>query len=219
MSSAHALVALQAISPPLAIKLYKFNFCPADYLHPTRRSQFDGGVLNDQVWETRRARSSLSAHILKSLCVEEQACFDLNHAEWPLILLDADRLDRLQRFIAAFIFSAQVRHSVLHDEVMRWRARLGADAYKFALNGTKLLPKLERTEVEGNAGLLEAISNGWIEAAMSTAIEPLRLRASLKLQRDSIVPHVEPSTAQRLVHALISILEPEWRSFFPAVHT
>lgn len=217
MSFAHALVALQATSPPLAIALYKFNFCPADYLHPTRRPQFDGGMLNDQVWETRRARSSLSTHILKSLRVEDKACFDLNHAEWPLILLDADRLDRLQRFIAAFIFSAQVRHSVLHDEVMKWRARLGADAYKFALNGTKLLPRVERTELEGDAALLEAISNGWIEAAMSTAIEPLRLRANLKLQRNSIVPPVEPSTAQRLVHALISILEPEWRSFFPAV--
>ena len=68
-----------------------------------------------------------------------------------LILLDADRLDRLQRFIAAFIFSAQVRHSVLHDEVIKWRARLGADAYKFALNGTKLLPRVERFELEEDA--------------------------------------------------------------------
>ncbi len=219
MSAAHGLVALQAVSPSLAIKLYKFNFCPADYLHPTRRSQFDDGVLNDRVWETRRARSSLSAHILKRLCLEDQACFNLNHAEWPLILLDVDRLDRLQRFIGAFIFSAQVRHSVLHDEVIQWRARLGADAYKFAMNGTKLLPKLERMELDRDAALLEAISSGWIEAAMSTAIEPLRLRAGLKLQRDSIVPHVAPSTAQRLVHALISILEPEWRSLFPAVHS
>lgn len=218
MSATHGLVALQAISPSLAVKLYKFNFCPADYLHPTRRSQFDGGLLNARVWETQRARSSLSAHILKELCVDDRACFDLNHAEWPLILLDVDRLARLQRFIGAFIFSEQVRHSVLHDEVMQWRARLGADAYKFAMNGTRLLPKLEWTEMERDAALLESISCGWIQAAMSTAIEPLRLRASLKIQRDSILPHVAPSIAQRLVHTLISILEPEWRSLFPAVH-
>ena len=127
MSCTDAFVRLQKASPLLARRLYQFNFCPADYVHPSRRSSFDGGKLNARVWATPRARAALSLHILRSLDLEDKPCFDTSCTEWPLLLLDAAQLDRLGRHLAAVIFNRSIRHSVRHDEVVMWRARLGID--------------------------------------------------------------------------------------------
>jgi hypothetical protein len=211
------LVRLQATSPLLARKLYKFNFCPAEYVHPSRRFGFDEGKLHGRVWETTRARAALSLHILRSLDIEDKPCFDLNHSEWPLLLLEPAQLIRLQRHLAAVIFNPLIRHSVLHDEVVLWRARLGVDAYKFALNGFNLLPKTAWLQIDYDISQLEAVSYGLIEVAMTSAADPIRLRAALKLPDISVPPRIEVEFARKLVNALMSILEPEWRSYFLAI--
>ena len=212
----HPLTALLGSSPKLASDIYAFNFCPADYVHPTDREQFGGALVSDEIWRARRARAALSAHILKKMGLDKQPCFDLSHPEWPLVLLDASKLNRLQRHIMAFVFSPMVRHSIMHQEVIAWKTRLGPDAYKFALNGTTLLPRLELPKAALHAARAEELAYGCIEAAMSTAVEPLLLRARLKLPCSRIKPDTDAASAKRLVYALLSILEPEWRLFFPA---
>jgi hypothetical protein len=214
--TAYPLTALLAASPLLARYLYAFNFCPANYLHPTQRQQFGGDMLSEQVWQAQRARAALSAHILKTLGLEDEPCFDLHQREWPLILLDADRLGRLQRHVSALVFSPVIRRSIVHAEVVAWKKRLGPDAYKFALNGTSLLPRMQLPKTAGHPSEAEAVGYGWIEAAMSTATEAILRRAKLKLPFHRIVPATDAAGAQRLVYALLSILEPEWHLLFPA---
>jgi hypothetical protein len=126
------------------------------------------------------------------------------------------QLNRLQRHIAAVIFNPLIRHSLLHDDVVTWRERLGLDAYKFALNGYCLLPRAVWSHTDYDLSQLEALSYGMIEAAMKSADRPIRLRAVLKLPIISTPPEIEVRFAQKLVNALMSILEPEWRSYFPA---
>jgi type III secretion protein K len=214
--TAHPLTALLATSPLLARYLYAFNFCPANYLHPTQRQRFGGDLLSEEVWQAKRARAALSAHILKTLSLDDKPCFDLHQREWPLILLDTDRLGRLQRHVSALIFGPVIRRSIVHADVVAWKARLGPDAYKFALSGTSLLPRMELPKTIGNPPEAEAVGYGWIEAAMSTAPEPILSRAKLKLPFHCIAPATDTATAQRLVYVLLSILEPEWRLLFPA---
>lgn len=217
MTGLDSLIRLQASSPLLARRLYKFNFCPADYVHPTRRSGFDSGMLHSRVWDTTRARAALSLHILQCLGIEDKACFDPSFPEWTLLLLEPAQLGRLQRHIAAVIFNSVIRHSVLHDDVVMWRARLGVDAYKFALNGFNLLPKSILVHTDCDVSQLEAISSGFIEAAMASAPGPMRSRAALKLPDVSVPPGSDIDSVRKLVNALISILEPEWRSYFLAI--
>lgn len=217
MTNLDDLIRLHATSPLLAQRLYKFNFCPADYVHPSRRSGFDGGKLHGRVWETPRARAALSRHILRCLGIEDKACFDLSHPEWMLLLLEPAQLGRLQRHLAAVIFNRLIRHSVLHDDVVKWRSRLGVDAYKFALNGFNLLPKSVLVQTDHEVAQLEAVSYGLIEAAMATAPEPIRSRAILKLPDISVPPESGNDGIRKLVNALMSILEPEWRFYFLAI--
>lgn len=217
MSGLAELIGLQARSPILARRLFRFNFCPADYLHPSRRIHFDGEMLDDRVWQSHRSRAPLSSHILQTLGLENQVSFDISQPEWPLLLLEPIQLKRLQRHLAAAVFNPVIRHTVLHDEVMMWRDRLGVDAYKFALNGFKLLPRGAWAQADFNVGQLESITFGLIEAAMSTAAAPSRLRAVLKLPNTSAPPQIDVECARRLVYALMSILEPEWRSYFRVV--
>lgn len=217
MTGLDSLIRLQGSSPLLARRLYKFNFCPAEYVHPSRRSSFDGGKLHGRVWDTTRARAALSLHILQCLGIEDKACFDLSFPEWTLLLLEPAQLARLQRHLAAVIFNSLIRHSVLHDDVVMWRARLGVDAYKFALNGFNLLPKSILVQTDCEVSQLEAISSGFIEAAMASAPGPMQSRAVLKLPDVSVPPGSDIDSARKLVNALISILEPEWRSYFLAI--
>jgi YOP proteins translocation protein K (YscK) len=211
------LIRLQGTFPLLARKLYKFNFCPADYVHPSRRRRFDQGKLHDRVWETSRARAALSLHILRCLDVEDNPCFDPHDPAWPLLLLEPAQISRLQRHLAAVIFNPLIRHSVLHDDVVMWRTRLGVDAYKFALNGFNLLPMTAWEQTEYEVSQVEAVSYGLIEVAMASAAYPVRSRAVLKLPEISAPPNIEVESARRLVNALMSILEPEWRSYFSAI--
>jgi hypothetical protein len=208
------LLSLHAKSPLLARKLFEFNFCPSNYIHPSRRKHFDSGRLHHAVWETTRARPALSRHILKCLAIEKHACFDLSYTQWPLLLMEPNQLNRLQRHLVAVIYNATIRHSMLHDEVVIWRNRLGTDAYKFALSGFDFLPRAMRMHPGFELSQLETVSYGLIQAAMEPAIEPARLRGILKLPDVSDSFKIDPDYAQKLVTTLMSILEPEWRSYF-----
>nr|WP_314623041.1 SctK family type III secretion system sorting platform protein [uncultured Noviherbaspirillum sp.] len=201
----------------MAQRLFEFNFCPSGYIHPSRRKQFDDGKLHPSVWETTRALPALSRHILKCLDIENKACFDLGFVQWPLLLMQPQQLTRLQRHLAAVIFNPIIRRCVLHDEVVMWRNRLGADAYKFALNGFEFLPRKLWPHTDFDVSQLEAISYGLIQAAMTPVMRPARLRAVLKLPTISEPSSFDPDCAQKLVTTLMSILEPEWRSYFPRI--
>jgi hypothetical protein len=116
------LLALLSTSTEWAARLYHFNYQPADYLHPSRRIQFTASIATDAVWHTARARPALSAHILAALGTNSQACFELSYDEWPLVLLDADRLERLARYAAAALHAPVIRRCILHSEVNQWLA-------------------------------------------------------------------------------------------------
>ena len=217
MTDFKQLVALHSKSPLLAVHLYNFNFCPAKYIHATRQAEFDGGKLSCNVWQTDRAHPMLSAHVLRLLGIENDYCLDPTYVEWPLLLLSQNRLERIKRHVAAVIFNPLIRRSIVSADVIKWKHRLGSDAYKFALTGTTLLPRLDYFPHFDDESQFDSLCTGWLEAAMATAAQPLKLRAMLKLPLNSILPHVETVSARRLVYALISILEPEWRSLFSAI--
>lgn len=213
MTGPGELLSLHVRSPLMARRLFKFNFCPSSYIHPSRRKQFDDGKLHPSVWKTTRALPALSRHILKCLKIENNPCFDPSYAQWPLLLMEPQQLNRLQRHLAAVIFNPIIRHCVLNDEVVMWRNRIGADAYKFALNGFEFLPKNIWPHTGFDVSQLEALSYGLIQAAMTPTIKPAYLRATLKLPTVSDPSRFDPDYAQRLVTTLMSILEPEWRSY------
>lgn len=211
----HTIDALLLAPPSLIRLILHFNYCPAEYLHFSRRNQFGFGLLAEHLWQTRRALPRVSSYILEQLSLQDKTCLDPGYAGWPLTLLNPASLKRLQRYVAAVLYKEAIRICLLPEDVLRWRALLGSDAYKFALTGTKLLPSMQ-IPAYTTPGDAERVSNSWINAAMSSAPDAISERAKLKTPYLTLAEYVEPQQAYHLVSSLLLILEPKWCSFFPA---
>ncbi|MBK4733236.1 SctK family type III secretion system sorting platform protein [Noviherbaspirillum pedocola] len=202
-----------------AARLHHFNYQPAEYLHPTKREQFTGILASDDVWNKRRARPALSVHILATLGQQGDACFDLAHEEWALLLLDTAQLIRLVRHVAATLYSSQITRCIAQNKLSLWKRLLGSEGYKFALHGTRLLPdfNLAETDVEADEALTHAYS--WFDTALSPAPAPMLARGRLKLPAGIPQSSVDKKLAQQLIFALLHVLEPRWHSSFAAFRT
>lgn len=201
------------VAPAAARLVLNFNYCPAEYLHYSRRDQFNIGQLNEYVWKTKRALPAISAYILEQLHLQEKICLDLSYQVWSIALLNPARMKRLQLYVIAVLYEEAIRRCLHSDDVLRWRSFLGDDAYKFALTGTKLLPNLQiKSYSDVNDAV--AVSGSWMYAALSNAPEAISARAKLKIPLLKNPERVDPLQAYRLVASLLSLLEPKWYSYF-----
>jgi hypothetical protein len=218
INSSHTIEVLFTASPALARLLIHFYYCPAEYLHPSRRGEFQLGGMDERVWKTQRALPFISAHILDELQLPDITSFSLSYAGWPLALSSAAELKRLQQHITAVLYEEAIRRCLLTKDILKWRSLIGHDAYKFALTGTKLLPKLG---IRCHTDIYEAgaVTNSWIVAAMSTAPEPISTLAKLKIPPTAHTELVDSNLAQRFISSLISILEPKWCLLLPTTLT
>lgn len=198
----------------LARMVTHFNFCPADYLHSTKRSFFLPGIESDDLWAASRARRCLSAFILSKLKLNNIAFLEMDRMEWAIALLGPAQLMQLRRYIAAAIFQPAIKRSLSQKEVTQWRNILGPQAYKFSLTGTNFIATVSTAVTAQDLSEVDSIASGWIEVAMSTAPAPMRTRANLKLPANVVLPHVEAKDAQRLIGSLLSILDPRWHLYF-----
>lgn len=210
---ADALKELRSAEPGLFRILHNFNFNPASYLHPSRRSDFFGACLPDRVWDESRVMYRLSAQMLQDLDLLTQPCLDFPHPKWSLALLSPKRLARLASHVGAVMLGSQIRGSLARDQVVAWKDKLGADAYQFVINSAQLLPAPHASP----AGLLpeqaQVIGYSMIAKSLADAPHAMQRRAMLK------IPLVDPAVgvsgnAAQIVHTVMVILEAEWHSLF-----
>lgn len=189
-----------------------FNFCPAQYLHTSRREEMLGVAHDGRLWDSPAAQPHLSRHILERIGLPP--CMDEDLPFWRVALLDTARLARLARHLTAAHVSAQVRRAMRREDALAWRAWLSPEAHEFALRGAGLLPPQSAACVhpgEGDAGAigyecLAAAAGGWPDA--------VRARFALKLPAGTGHAPASAQAARRLIQFVLPALEASWCSSF-----
>lgn len=211
------LARLIAQQPRLFRMLSRFNYQPADYLHPQRRHEFIDPAVDARIWDEPRARRALSALILASLDLAERPCFEPGHKAWPIALLDGQRLLRLARYVGAVLLGPQARQSMSREEVLAWKEKLTPQAYQFVMNSASLLPQVKSgTDIDSEMPV-EMLGYGWIMRCIDDAPPELLLRARLKCPPLGAALPVSTHRATQVVHAVFSTMEPRWISSFATV--
>ncbi len=197
--------------PAVARAVWRFNFLPAVDLHPSRRAALLP-ELPDQVWHSQRAQPRLSVLVLKRSGLRDTSCFDVPLRQWPLALLSVQRLERVARHVGALVLGVRVRASLARDHVLGWKARLGDDAYRFAMTSASLVPQA-KLPLSGlvNEGPAE-VGYQLIRAALSDTPGPMCQRVCLKTPIGTDAFAVETVQAGRLVDQVLRIVEAEWVS-------
>ena len=205
--------ALICESPWLFRELYRFNFAPADYLHPSRRPSFMPALRDPAVWDCSRARPGLSLHILDKTGLAGTSSFDPRIPEWPLLLLDAERLQRLARHIGAAVLGPRVRRAITRAEVLQWKGLLGPQLYQFSMTATLFPQPEQEPELEGSHPI-ESLGYRWIDISLRAAPESLLARSRLKYP-DWVEKTSDTSPkAKLLTWAVLRTLERKWYSLF-----
>jgi hypothetical protein len=202
-----------AADASLPALLHAFNFRFARHVHPSWRERLAAGVA-PAVWEAPRAQMALSAHIVRTLALDEP-CLDAGRPEWPVALLDPQQMHLLARHVGAALLGPQVRRSLARDEVLHWQQALPGE-YEFVMHAASLL------HVPAIAGLAEAAGDWPCEAlgcrviAASVAAAPPALAERVWLKLPAELPElaIAPAAAHEFVLSIHSILEPQWRSSF-----
>lgn len=202
--------------PEVAGTVWRFNFLPAGDLHPSRRA----GLLPELpelVWQSQRAQPRLSMLVLQRSGLQDTSCFDMPLRQWPLALLPVQRLERIARHVGALVLGVRVRASLARDHVLGWRARLGDDAYRFAMTSASLVPQA-KLPLSGLANAAPAdIGYQLIRAAVSDAPVPMCQRVCLKTPARTDAFAVDTAQAGRLVDQVMRIVEAEWVSSLEAI--
>jgi hypothetical protein len=201
-------------NPAVFRLLCEFNYLPAVYLHPTRRSFFFDNKLPDKVWACPRVWPRLSALMLRQLDLHEDIQFSLPTSQQSFVLLPPIRLARLAQHIGAILLGSQIRSSLARDEVLRWRERLGQEAFDFAMNRARLLPSAHLAHESKGATDVASIGFGVLIRCLSDLPEGITQRALLKIPADLVAADIDTKHAKQLIQSVMLTLEGEWRSLF-----
>jgi hypothetical protein len=201
-------------NPAVFRLLCEFNYLPAVYLHTSRRPDFFDNKLPDKVWNCSRVWPRLSALILRQLDLQEDIQFSLPTQQHSFVLLSPVRLARLAQHIGAILLGSQIRSSLARDEVLRWRERLGQEAFDFAMNRARLLPSAHLAHDSKGATDVAIIGFGVLIRCLSDLPKGISQRALLKMPADSVAADIDAKHAKQLVQSVMLTLEGEWRSLF-----
>lgn len=201
-------------NPAVFRLLCEFNYLPAVYLHPTRRADFFDNRLPDVVWSCSRVWPRLSALMLRQLDLHEDIEFTPPTQQHSFVLLPPYRLARLAQHIGAILLGSQIRSCLARDEVLRWRERLGQEAFDFAMNRARLLPTAHLSHDSKGAVDVAAMGFSILIRCLSDLPKGISQRTLLKMPAVSVEADIDDKHAKQLVQSVMLTLEGEWRSLF-----
>ncbi|MFO1450225.1 MAG: SctK family type III secretion system sorting platform protein [Opitutaceae bacterium] len=185
MSSAGWFQSLVTRRPDLYRAIYDWNVYPHRWLLPV---WVEGGLPEPvvRVLETSAAgRERLGRHYRRSLNLDEML-WDFESESRRLALLGARTLERLVRFAGATVQVHRLARVVAKEERRQLTARIGDDAYGFALRRGRLLAGSGAVPAEGASSTAaladEVMGSGWATLSACLAGEPEALRRRLRLK-------------------------------------
>jgi hypothetical protein len=195
----------------VAVKVIDFNWNLATYLHPAQRQQWLPEI-PDAAWNEARTRGRISNLLLNRIGLSEEVFPGSPNPLWLIALLPADRLNRVALHIGALFLGIRIRSSLAREHVLRWKKKLGDEAYRFAMNSATLLPV---GRIPLNAIATEAADELGASIVMTAlANEPpiLRRRVALKFSGEIDALDIDPERAAEVSLMIARILETKWFS-------
>jgi hypothetical protein len=196
--------------------LIEFNYNLAADMHGSHRDTLMPEIPAN-IFSVTRCVPRISSLLLRRVGLLEFPCFDIPNPHWPLALLSVSRLERIARHVGALVLGIRVRSSLSRDHVLAWKARLGEEAYRFAMNSASLVQAGRLPLVELSSDAPEEIGYRVILAGLADAPETLSRRACLKIPRGLGPADIETEKANRLLKNVMGIVEAEWYSSFAAI--
>ncbi len=208
---------LRTRHPALFRSVLVFNYCPAAYLHPSRRAQFFNDSIPELAWEEPAVTPCLSGLLLSALELSNRPFLTVPDPHWSLALLSRERLARLAAHVGAVIFAPQIRSSLARSNVLEWKERLGVDAFQFIMQSSLLLPPLiEQPPMLPDADS-RALGFSLILQSLSTSPFEMQQRVLLKTPVDAQASTISQHAASHIIFSVMNILEGEWHSFCNAI--
>ena len=208
---------LRVRNPALFRSVLVFNYCPAVYLHPSRRAQIFNGSIPELSWEEPAATTRLSALLLTEFELSKHPYLIVPDPHWSLALLSRERLARLAAHVGAVIFAPQIRTCLARSNVLEWKERLGVDAFQFIMQSSLLLPPLiEQPPILPDADS-HSLGFGLILQCLSASPFEMQQRVLLKTPVGAQASSVSHRAASQIVFSVMNILEGEWHSFCNAI--
>jgi hypothetical protein len=210
MSTTRWIASLVRDQPDLYRTIYDWNAYP-------HRWALSGWLENSAVpapviallESSARGRERLSRHFRTALGLDEML-WDFQPPHRRLALLSTATLERLARFAGAALQAARLARVVAKEQRREITARIGEDAYRFALRRGRVLAGLNALDAltSRNGDLASDIeTSGWRALATCVADDPPALRQRLQLKFPAKLVWPDPAGANCSAAAW-SLLQP-----------
>ena len=200
----------------MAAKVIDFNWNLATYLHPAQRKKWLPEI-PDSAWREPRTSGRISNLLSVRIGLSEEVFPDTPNPLWLIALLPADRLNRLALHIGALILGVRIRSSLSREHVLKWKKKLGDEAYRFAMNSATLLP-VGRLPLNAIAtGAADELGASVVMTALANEPQTLRRRVALKFSNEIDVMDIDPESAAQVSLMIARILEAKWFSSLEAL--
>lgn len=119
------------ISEELTQAVWRFNFRPDSYLHPSWFNTMpEGGVLQG-LFSQHYGESRLVRHMMERLGLQDSVFFDFSKPLSRLALWRGQELEQLVLYLGAVFHFKILRRVVTRDDITRIQGVLGDDLYRF----------------------------------------------------------------------------------------
>lgn len=168
----------------IARKAICFNYLPVRYAHPSHWESLLPRSLCNRLLRTARGEAMISRLLLSAygLLGKWQADFSQRSCR---LALAASHLPRLALYAGAFFHAPAIAQTIDRKSIAEIKARIGADAYAFALRRSPLFQKwrpFDPPASDPSSGLEQAIESAGLHAlAVAFAGAGAALRERLRL--------------------------------------
>ena len=127
------------ITNALSQAVWRFNFRPDSYLHPSWLSTMPDGQVMQALFGQARGESRLVQHMLQRLGLHDSVFFDFSKPLSRLALWRGQELEQLILYLGAVFHFKVLRRIVIRDDLMKIQQVLGDDLYRFLQQRAPLL--------------------------------------------------------------------------------
>ena len=125
---------------PLYPAILEFNYLPALYIHDSRLPDYQlERPLLAPLLKSRRVIWQLSKAILDNLKIADEYCWDFSEEQRQWVFLTNEQLEKIIQLAGLAIHSSHISRIIKKEEISQLVARLGRDAYTFALKKAPFL--------------------------------------------------------------------------------
>ncbi len=211
---------------PITPLTYEFNFLPAMYIHESRIGQILSKNLFAKIKGSRRAITRISLVILRHFQLIGDYFFDFRESSHRLALVDTPALNELVLLTGSALYSDIISRTIERSSVLKIKASIGEDVYRFAIKRAPFLFKKEEIPIDvpplGDDVKKQIIATGLscLDCCLENAPGAIKKRVYLKFSEkwyDSPRVHFNSSIKDNIYQLMRKILQeanPQWTTLF-----